>query len=214
LHSKKGISFSILNGKRASYCLGGKKIMTTSSKSPFVIGQVEGYSKEFSTLVSMMNYVRGNTIRTVKDLPIEALDFRINGIGNSIGMLLAHFAAVEKIYQFLTIDGKDLPEVEIDNYADTLQPALDMGEAATVIQGNPASFYLEDLEKTRETTLEHFRILPDSWLYETTPWWENEISNNYFKWFHVFEDELCHCGQMRIIKRQYELAKGVYSPKG
>jgi hypothetical protein len=63
------------------------------------------------------------------------------------------------------------------------------------------------MAKTREKTLELFRQLPDSWLYETTPWWENEISNNYFKWFHVFEDELSHRGQMRIIKKHYELSK-------
>ena len=70
--------------------------MTASNKSPFVIDQIEGYSKDFSTLISMMNYAREMTIRHVQDLSIEALDYRINGIGNSIGMLLAHFNAVEK----------------------------------------------------------------------------------------------------------------------
>lgn len=181
--------------------------MTISNKSLFVIGQIEGYSKEFSTLVSMMNYTRSTTIRAVQDLSVEALDFRINETGNSIGMLLAHFVAVEKFYYFLTIEGKDLPDEEIERYAETLQPAIDLGEAATVINGYTAEFYLEDMRKTREKTLEHFRTLPDSWLYETTPWWENELSNHYFKWFHVFEDELSHRGQIRLIKKQYELFK-------
>lgn len=181
--------------------------MTTSSKSPFVIGEIEGYSKDFSTLISMMNYTRRTTIQGVQDLSVEALDYRINGTGNSIGLLLAHLVAVEKIYQFLTIEGKDLPDKEIDRYADTLQPALDLGEAAAIIKGNTAEFYLEDLKKTRDITLQHFQDLPDSWLYETTPWWEDEISNNYFKWFHVFEDELSHRGQIRIIKKHYELSK-------
>lgn len=178
--------------------------MTTSSKSPFVIGEIEGYSKDFSTLISMMNYTRETTIRGIQDLSVEALDFRINGTGNSIGMLLAHLGAVEKIYQYLTTDGKDLPDEEVERYADTLQPALDLGEAAVIISGNPVEFYLEDLEKTRKETLDLFRSLPDSWLYETTPWWEDEISNNYFKWFHVFEDEISHRGQIRIIKKHYE----------
>jgi uncharacterized damage-inducible protein DinB len=181
--------------------------MTTSSKSPFLISDIEGYSKDFSTLISMMNYTRGTTIRGVQDLSVEALDFRINGTGNSIGMLLAHLVAVEKIYQFLTIEGKDLPDEEIERYAKTLQPALDLGEAAAVISGNTADFYLEEMRVTREKTLELFRALPNSWLYETTPWWENEISNNYFKWFHVFEDELSHRGQIRIIKKYYELSQ-------
>jgi uncharacterized damage-inducible protein DinB len=181
--------------------------MTTSSKSPFVIGEIEGYSKDFSTLISMMDYTRETTIRAVQDLSVEALDYRINGTGNSIGMLLAHLVAVEKIYQYLTTEGKDLPDEEIERYADTLQPALDLGEAAIIISGNPAEFYLEDMAKTREKTLELFRQLPDSWLFETTSWWEDELSNNYFKWFHVFEDELSHRGQIRIIKKYYELSK-------
>jgi uncharacterized damage-inducible protein DinB len=181
--------------------------MQTSKKSPFVIDQIEGYSKDFSTLISMMDYTRRTTIQEVQNLSIEALDFRINGIGNSIGMLLAHLVAVEKIYQFLTIGGKDLPDDEIDRYADTLQPALDLGEAATTINGNHAEYYLEDMRKTREITLDHFRTLPDSWLYETTPWWKNELGNNYFKWFHVFEDELSHRGQIRIIKKQFLLSQ-------
>ncbi|MBH0168943.1 DinB family protein [Fictibacillus sp. 18YEL24] len=180
--------------------------MTSSNKSPFDIGQIEGYSKEFSNLISMMDYTRETTIWDVQDLSVEELDYRINGIGNSIGMLLAHLVAVEKIYQFITFDGKDLPEEEIERYAETLQPALDLGEAATIIHGNTAEFYLEDLKKTREITLQHFQKLEDSWLYETTPWWGNELGNNYFKWFHVFEDELSHRGQIRIIKKQYELA--------
>jgi uncharacterized damage-inducible protein DinB len=184
----------------------GGFFMQTSDKSPFEIGQIEGYSKDFSTLISMMNYTRETTVRDVKDLPIEALDFRINGTGNSIGMLLAHLAAVEKIYHFLTIDGANLPEEEIDRYADTLQPALDLGEAATVICENSVEFYLEDMEKAREKTLELFRTLPDSWLYEVTQYWYDQPCNNYFQWFHVFEDELSHRGQIRIIKKHWELS--------
>jgi uncharacterized damage-inducible protein DinB len=181
--------------------------MTAISKSPFVIDMIEGYSKDFSTLISMMNYTRETTIRTVKDLPVEALDFRINGTGNSIGMLLAHFTAVEKFYQFYTFEGAQLPDEEVNQYADTLEPALSLGEPGTVINSNPVEFYLEDMEKAREKTLELFRTLPDSWLYETSLWSEEMPANNYFKWFHVFEDELSHRGQIRIIKKHYELSK-------
>ncbi|MDR7073890.1 DinB family protein [Fictibacillus barbaricus] len=181
--------------------------MQLSDKNRYIIDEIEGYSKDFSILISMMNYAREMTIRHVQDLSTEALDYRINGIGNSIGMLLAHFNAVEKIYQFLSIEGAHLSEEEIDRYADTLEPAISLGEAATVISGNTADFYIEDLKKTREKTLSLFQELPDSWLYETTPWWEELPSNNYFKWFHVFEDEIAHCGQIRLLKKYYKLSQ-------
>jgi uncharacterized damage-inducible protein DinB len=180
--------------------------MKLSNTSPFVIDQIDGYSKDFSTLICMMNYTRETTIRAVKDLSIEALDFRINGTGNSIGMLLAHFTSVEKFYQFYTVEGAHLSDEEVDQYADTLEPAMSLGEPATVINGNPVEFYLEDMEKAREKTLELFRTFPDSWLYETTIWSEELPANNFFKWFHVFEDELSHRGQIRIIKKHYELS--------
>ncbi|MFK9093966.1 hypothetical protein [Bacillus salipaludis] len=37
-------------------------------------------------------------------------------------------------------------------------------------------------------------------------WWDRP-ANNYFKWFHVFEDELSHRGQIRIIKKMMNKVK-------
>ena len=47
----------------------------------------------------------------------------------------------------------------------------------------------------------HFKTLPDEWLFQQTPFWFDQQANNYFKWFHVFEDEINHRGQIRIIKK-------------
>ena len=34
---------------------------------------------------------------------------------------------------------------------------------------------------------------------EETPFWGGQPANNYFKWFHVFEDEINHRGQIRWL---------------
>ncbi|MGD6849982.1 DinB family protein [Rossellomorea aquimaris] len=170
--------------------------------SIYLIKEKNGMKKDFSLLLSMMDYARFTSISEVENLPVEMLDYRCHDEANSIGMLLAHFDAVEKIYQVLTFE--NLSDDEIEEYATTLEPALSLGsKAAELIKGNGVEFYLENLQMTRNKTVEQFKQLDESWLYEETDWWYGEKGNNFFKWFHVFEDEINHRGQIRMIKKLY-----------
>ena len=69
------------------------------------------------------------------------------------------------------------------------------------IKGNSIEFYIDTLQEVRSKTIETFQSLPDEWLFKTTDFWYDKQANNYFKWFHVFEDEINHRGQIRLIKR-------------
>lgn len=172
--------------------------MALNIQTLYVIDQKEGLSLEFSKLVSMMNYTRVTTMEEVRNLSVEELDFLYDEKANSIGMLLAHMAAVERAYQIETFENRDLTEEEISN----LNPALDLGlKARELIHGNPIEYYINLLNEVRNTTIETFKTLPEEWLFEQTPFWWDRPANNYFKWFHVFEDELSHRGQIRIIKK-------------
>jgi len=174
----------------------------------YVIDQKDGLGLEFSKLVSMMNYTRHTTMETVKNLTMDELDFLYDEEANSIGMLLSHLAAVEKTYQILTFENRDLNETELS----ILLPGLDLGNLGRQqINGNTIDFYLEQLVETRNTTIEMFKTLPDEWLFDQTPFWWDRPANNFFKWFHVFEDELCHQGQIRLIKKMLRKRKGEVS---
>lgn len=171
----------------------------------YLIDQKEGLSPEFSKLVSMMNYTRTITIEEVKALTVEGLDFLYDEEANSIGMLLDHMAEVEKAYQILTFQNRDLTDEEVGR----LNPGLDLGASAReVIKGYPIEHYLEKLAKVRNETITMFKMLPDEWLFEQTPFWWDRPADNYFKWFHVFEDELSHRGQIRIIKKMIKKQMG------
>ena len=164
----------------------------------YVIDQKDGLGLEFSKLATMMEYTRVTTLAEVKDLTVEQLDFLFNDEANSIGMLLAHMVSVEKAYQIDTFENRDFTDEDIQ----LLNPALELGDAAREqIKGNPIEYYLEELEQTRKKTIDTFGTLPDSWLFEQSPFWYGKPTNNYFKWFHVFEDELNHRGQIRLIKK-------------
>ncbi|MCM3455686.1 DinB family protein [Heyndrickxia oleronia] len=172
--------------------------MAINLETLFLIDQKDGMSLEFSKLVSMMNYARETTIAEVKELTVEELDFLYDAEANSIGMLLAHMVSVEKAYQIETFYNRDVTDEEIIE----LNPALELGSRAREqIHGNTIDFYMKELTDVRNKTIETFQTLPDEWLFQQTPFWFDQQANNYFKWFHVFEDELNHRGQIRIIKK-------------
>lgn len=149
-----------------------------------------------------MNYARWTTLMEVSDLSVKELDYLVNEEANSIGMLLAHMVSVEKAYQIETFES-GLTEEDVH----PLNPALELGNAAREqIRGHSIEYYMEQLEQTREKTIEMFQSLPDSWLFEQAPFWSGKPANNYFKWFHVLEDEINHRGQIRIIKKSMPLS--------
>lgn len=168
----------------------------------YLINERAGYGQDMARLVSMMDYARHTTIQEVECLTIEQLDYRFNDQANSIGMLLAHMAAVEEVYQILTIDKRDVTEEDEQK----LHPALLLGPEGADIKGNSADWYLERLYTVRKQTMQAFSELDDGWLYEETEWWDGLPANNYFKWFHVFEDEINHRGQIRLIKKMLKRA--------
>ncbi len=163
-------------------------------KQPYLFEDIKGYTAHISRLIYMMNYARSVTLHYARDLSQEELDTFLFPESNSIGMLLAHIAAVEKTFQDLTLFNKK-------NSWST--PAEVLGEKGReALKGKPLEFYLNDLAEVRKVTLAEFKKRDDDWLNESTSWWNNEPANNYFKWFHVFEDEINHRGQIAIIRKQ------------
>lgn len=164
-----------------------------------LITDIPGYTPQISRLISMMNYARYTTLEAVNELTTEQLDYLLDDKSNSIGALLMHFAAVEYAYQIGTFEYRELNEDEIQVWG----AALNLGDdARNLIRGNPLHYYLDKLNEVRDRTLEYFRTVDDSWLDYQLDFWYGKKANLYFMWFHVFEDELNHRGQIRMIKNR------------
>ncbi len=165
---------------------------------PYLVQPLDGFSSRIGELVVMMSYARYTTLWAVKDLSQTQLDFHPRNDGNSIGMLLEHMAAVEVAYGASTFENRDLTEDEIARW----EPGLELGALGREhIKSHDLEHYLENLAAVREKTLVELAQRDDDWLYEQTPFWDDEPANNYFKWFHVFEDEINHRGQIRLIRK-------------
>jgi uncharacterized damage-inducible protein DinB len=98
--------------------------MKPAIRSPFLITPVPGFTPQIGHLVMMLNYARWRTLRDVNGLKAEQLDYLMDAKSNSIGMLLAHIAALEAKYQTNTFQGRDLSEHE----EQALGPALRLGD--------------------------------------------------------------------------------------
>ncbi|WP_121615451.1 DinB family protein [Virgibacillus halodenitrificans] len=166
----------------------------------FKITNVPRYDPQIGKLVSMMNYARFTTLSAVKGLTTEQLDYLQDENSNTIGSLLLHMAAVEFGFQVEIFDKRKPNEEENREWG----AAYELGQRGRKeIKGKPLEYYLETLNKVRERTLKEFKARNDNWLNEER-YWDGLPSNNYFIWFHVFEDEVNHRGQIRWLRRRVE----------
>lgn len=168
------------------------------SQRLFFIGDRLPYTPQISRLVGMMNYARATTIDMVRGLSVDDLDYLVTPESNSLGMLLEHMAAVEVGYQGFTFDGNDDWAAMM---GDRWVAGGQLGALGREqIRGHKLGYYLENLRTVRTKTLEEFAKRSDEWLEEEIPFW-GTVGNRHFAWFHVFEDEINHRGQMRLIRK-------------
>lgn len=168
-----------------------------------VIGERAGFTPHIGHLVGMMEYARATTLSGVAGLSTAELDHLADTQSNSIGALLAHIAAVEAYYQVASFEQRDFTYEERGRWGF----ALSLGEQArAAIRGRPLEHYLADLAEVRANTLAALAQRDDAWLAETREVGAGTRVNNHFMWFHVFEDELNHRGQIRWLRKRLPAA--------
>lgn len=172
-----------------------------------ILGPKKGYSPQIGTLVSMMAWMRVGVLMSVKGMSQKDLDFLLDDKANTIGALLMHLAATDRLYQINTFEGNNLKELPAA-YKDKWGLAMDLGDPARkTIKGHDLDYYLTLLSETREQTLAEFRKRDDDWLLAVDKTWFWGPTNNYCKWFHVCEHESNHNGQIKLIRKRIPGAK-------
>jgi uncharacterized damage-inducible protein DinB len=173
-----------------------------------VFGPRQGYSPQFGPLVSEMTWMRNAVLKSVKGMTQDQLDFLLDNKANTIGALLYHLAAAEKLYQLNTFDGIARGDLPKSGKFNDWEVAMGLGEPARkAIKGHNLDFYLNLLQEGREKTLAEFRKRDDQWLMAVDTTWAWGPTNNYCKWFHVCEHESNHNGQIKLLKNRFPGAK-------
>lgn len=156
------------------------------------------YTPHIGALVDMLVYTRLTTLQAVAGLSREQLDFIPPGFSNSIGMLLAHIAAVHRIYHAFSFEGRDcFGDPDFAPYVG----ASTMGQKGEKVQGHELEWYLHELEEASAITYAGLAARDDEWLNSrfTLPDWD--VPNHHWAWFHVMEDEVSHRGQIRLLRK-------------
>lgn len=170
----------------------------------FLIDQIEGYTPHIARLVSMMNYARATTKKAVEGLTMRELDYCMDEKSNSIGALLQHVAAVDFVYYLLTIEEREernMTKEETEKWG----AALDLGDKGRKeLKGKTLEEIFELMDNQRAKTLAALKEKDDEWLHKATKYSPKSEGkwNNYWKWFHVFEDEINHRGQIRMLRKR------------
>jgi len=155
----------------------------------------------------MMTWMRMVVLMSVKGMSQKDLDYLFDPHANTIGALLMHLAATDRIYQINTFEGNNLKELPA-SYKDKWGMAMELGEPARkAIKGNSLDFYVNMLGEVREQTFAEFRKRDDTWLMTVDKDWGWGPTNNYCKWFHVCEHESNHNGQIKFLKKRLPGAK-------
>ena len=171
-------------------------------EGPNIIGPREGFSPHIGILVSMLEWMRSTILQPVQGVATEQLDYLQDPKANTIGALLLHLAATERLYQLHTFEGRKWGDWDEDTRTQWDVPMKLGEEARKTIKGNNLEYYLDTLKKVRERTLVELRKRDDTWIMKVDRDWAWGPTNNYCKWFHVCEHESNHNGQIKWLKRR------------
>jgi uncharacterized damage-inducible protein DinB len=162
------------------------------------LGVEPGLPVSIAGLIDMLRYTRKTTIQAVTGLTPSQLDHQHDPASNSIGALLSHIAAVELWYQANTFDGREWSAEDHDQWIAAIEFRPELREK---IGGWPLELYLDSLATIRARTERELRLRDEEWLLRIEPF-EDRDANNYWKWFHVCEDEINHRGQIRWLRKR------------
>lgn len=169
------------------------------SEKLLLITDIPGYTPHISRLLCMMNYARFVTLQSVKGLSVKELDYLHDEESNSMGALLLHIASTDYYFRIITFEERELNNEEVKKW----KAASDLGQMGRdEIKGNDLNYYTTILNEVRNEIFEMFKEKSDQWLEKKIKIWGGEPSNNYFLWFHVFEDEINHRGQINWIRKR------------
>lgn len=166
------------------------------------IGRIEDFDHQVGHLVSMMQLARNATTEAVQGLTRAQLDFELDPQSNSIGALLMHIGALEFFVIRNMFRHRPLREGEKEKW----MPSLSQHLHRKVVKGNDLAYYLDSMAAVRQETLDLLKQVKDEWLYRENPREENVMVSNYYRIFHLFEDEISHCGQIKYARKRIPIA--------
>ena len=175
--------------------------------SPVYVGPTAGRAPHLEVLTRALTSSRHFLLSAVRDADAATLAAQPPHGGNTIGQLLVHVAAAERLFQNLTGRGTHFGDDEGD-FVRAFRFEADP------LAGSGLDAYLAHLEEVRAATTALFAARDDAWLAEPRTFAGRPSTTHYY-WLHLLMDEARHTGQI-ILLRKYLLpdADGAFDPYG
>ena len=163
---------------------------------PMEIVSEEGFTPQMGVLVSMLDAMKERVAGSVKNHSVYELDYLMDEKANSIGALIMHLAAAEKLYQVMTFEGRYFNKEEEKLWG----AALDLGDSGReTFKDHEVDYYLDLYDEVRAKTKEELAKRDDTWLQEEIP---GAGMTNFYGWFHVMEHQSSHLGQILLLQKR------------
>lgn len=163
---------------------------------PMEIISEEGFTPQMGVLVSMLDAMKERVAGSVKNHSVYELDYLMDEKANSIGALIMHLAAAEKLYQVMTFEGRYFNKEEEKLWG----AALDLGDSGReTFKDQEVDYYLDLYDEVRAKTKEELAKRDDTWLQEEIP---GAGMTNFYGWFHVMEHQSSHLGQILLLQKR------------
>jgi uncharacterized damage-inducible protein DinB len=175
--------------------------MQTMATRTFYIDFDHPHDHAITYFLEMLDKTRSTTLRKIKNMPVEELDWQYKPGWNTIGALLSHTAALEHYFRIEFVEGRKLIPAEEEKWL----PALDLGHhVPTLIRGLPVAFYQDAFAESRRLFLESFKKMDfDSFTRRIEGYDPQEGCNLAWVLYHMIEDEIRHCGQIALLHKLY-----------
>jgi len=163
---------------------------------PMEIVAEDGYTPQMGVLVSMLDAMKDRVEGSVQKHSVYELDYLMDEKANSIGALIMHLAAAEKLYQVMTFEGRFFNKEEEEKWG----AALDLGASGReAFKGHEVGYYLDIYTEVRAETKKELAKRDDAWLQEEIP---GAGMTNFYGWFHVMEHQSSHLGQILLLQKR------------
>ena len=164
-------------------------------------------------LLSMLEDSRNVTLKAIRDISQEELNWQPFEGWNTIGALLLHTHSVNEVLRIKYVENRILTAEETKTH----HANVTLGEhLPKVLADHPLDFYLKKLEASRERLVNAVSALDQETFYKVRKGYDPENGCN-LAWvlYHIVEDELNHKGQIMLIRKLYKERKtlAVLDPK-
>jgi uncharacterized damage-inducible protein DinB len=165
---------------------------------------VAGYGPQIGRYVAQMTEVRQDLLDLLDGLTSAQLDWHPDEATESIGTLLLHLDAVE--WSWIHEDILGQPDTA---YPGSWEEAMPIRVGTPQVRARPLPAYLDQLQRTRERTLQVLKDFTDADLTRLVgeavppPGVEPRSTLYTIDWiiWHIIEHEATHVGQVELLKR-------------